>query len=33
MKIYYTLNVPNNYKKFIKDLEEEYKIDMTSREL
>ncbi len=33
MKIYYTLNVPNYYKNFIRDLEEEYEIEMTSREL
>jgi hypothetical protein len=33
MKIYYTLNVPNNYKKFIRELESEYEIEMTSREL
>jgi hypothetical protein len=32
MKIYYTLNVPNYYINFIKKLEKEYKIEMTSRE-
>ncbi len=33
MKIYYTLNVPNYYKDFILNLQEEYDIEMTSREL
>jgi len=33
MKIYYTLNVPNYYKDFIRDLQKEYGIEMTSREL
>ncbi len=33
MKIYYTLNVSNYYKKFIKNLEKEYNIEMTDREL
>ena len=33
MKIYYTLNVPNYYKDFIRDLQEKYEIEMTSREL
>ncbi|HRX63804.1 MAG TPA: DUF4012 domain-containing protein [Candidatus Absconditabacterales bacterium] len=33
MKIYYTLNVPNYYKDFIRDLQEEYDIEMTNREL
>lgn len=33
MKIYYTLNVPNYYKKFIRELESKYEIEMTSREL
>ncbi len=33
MKIYYTLNVPNYYKNFIRDLEEKYEIEMASREL
>lgn len=33
MKIYYTLNVPNNYMKFMHDLESRYWIQMTDREL
>lgn len=33
MRIYYTLNVPNYYKDFIRNLEKEYKIKMTNREL
>jgi hypothetical protein len=32
MKIYYTLNVPNYYINFIKDLEKKYNIQITSRE-
>ncbi len=32
MKVYYTLNVPNYYINFIKDLEKKYEIKMTSRE-
>ncbi|MCK9467291.1 MAG: DUF4012 domain-containing protein [Candidatus Absconditabacterales bacterium] len=32
MKIYYTLNVPNYYIDFIRDLEKKYQIEMTSRE-
>lgn len=33
MKIYYTLNVPNYYMDFIHNLESEYGIEMTNREL
>lgn len=33
MKIYYTLNVPNNYMDFIHNLESKYWIQMTDREL
>jgi len=33
MKIYYTLNVPNYYMDFIKNLEQKYNIKMTGREL
>ena len=32
MKIYYTLNVPNYYIDFIRNLEKRYEIEMTSRE-
>lgn len=32
MKIYYTLNIPNYYINFIKELEKKYKIKMTERE-
>lgn len=33
MKVYYTLNVPNYYMDFIRNLEKKYDIEMTSREL